>query len=73
MRSRQLIQSLIILLCVNFPFASAGAESARILHFPPDRSMGTLFIRDAGALHDEEWGEFQEAKGAVSVPEGEGR
>jgi len=61
-----------VLLC----FANyAGAEQidSRIIHFPSDRSMGTLYILDANQVDTgkyEDWEPLCEAAGDVTVPTG---
>jgi hypothetical protein len=47
-----------------------AAESG-IVHFPDDRSMGTLYVRDPGADDwDENWDKLGEARGDVYIPQG---
>lgn len=46
------------------------AQPRRTLHFPADRAMGVLFVRDAGRYEDSRkgWQELAVATGDVSVP-----
>lgn len=61
--------------CVVFSSLCAFADESkqvRVLHFPEDRSMGMLSVRDAGA-HEKSYQGFEElceARGDVSVAVG---
>jgi len=49
------------------------ADKTRIVHFPKDRSLGTLYVRDSdieGRKSWEGWKELGQARGEISVPEG---
>ena len=53
------------------PAQAANSARERVVHFPGDRSMGKLFVRDAGPdSWYEGWQELGEAKGDVSVAAG---
>ena len=41
-----------------------------VLQFPEDRSMGTLYTQPLGPMTEEAWHPLQEARGAVTVPDG---
>ncbi|MDD1721849.1 MAG: protein kinase [Euryarchaeota archaeon] len=50
-------------------------DSPRLLYFPADRSLGTLYTRDANASWNypmswEDWTEFAPARGKAAVPSG---
>jgi hypothetical protein len=52
------------------------ADSHRVLYFPADRSLGTLYIRDAEGSWDypiswKTWTEFAAARGEAAVPLGQ--
>jgi internalin A len=62
----------LVLLCIT---VCIGAEQAgsHIIHFPPDRSMGMLYILDADRVDTssyDDWEPLCEAKGDVAVPAG---
>ena len=43
----------------------------RVLEFPADRSLGTLFVRGRGeGAEDGDWEEFGDARGSLTVPPG---
>ena len=69
---RRFSRIIVVLLCIA---TCAGAEQtdSRIIHFPPDRSMGTLYVLgsnrvDTGSYDD--WELLCEASGKVKVPAG---
>lgn len=45
------------------------AQQTRIVHFPSDRSMGTLYMRNLGDS-SEGWKEIGEAFGNIAIPAG---
>ena len=58
-----------------------GAEKGRVVHFPADRCMGTLYIQDEGVENiqwilsnlsdpEDKWSYFGPAQGDVEVPSG---
>jgi hypothetical protein len=44
------------------------AQQDRVVHFPSNRSMGKLYVRSREAAPEENWEEFGEAQGKVTVP-----
>jgi len=45
-----------------------GTRQVRVVHFPADRSLGTLYIRDIGSENwYEDWERLAEAKGPVTI------
>ncbi|MHC4719786.1 MAG: hypothetical protein ACYSYT_04830, partial [Planctomycetota bacterium] len=50
----------------------AQSHGVRLLHFPADRSLGVLYIRDVNSKGQsrEDWNKFAEAVGDVTVPAG---
>ena len=50
----------------------AVTQQPRIVCFPQDYSVGSLYVRDSGDLGYDSWQFFGEARGAVAVPEGKG-
>ncbi|MBN2129568.1 MAG: hypothetical protein JW741_08725 [Sedimentisphaerales bacterium] len=51
-----------------------AATQRRILRFPPERSMGTLYVTDPALLktaQDSDWQRLGEARGNVAVPAGQ--
>lgn len=45
-----------------------GKEVARIIEFPKDESLGSLFLRRSGVLEREPWEKVGEAKGKIGIP-----
>ncbi len=45
-------------------------QQPRIIHFPPDRSLGWLEVRDQSSFSEYDWEDFGEAQGEIRVPEG---
>ena len=65
-----------LVLASNPKSATTLAESGRLLYFPADRSLGTLYVRDDFARWDypmswTDWTEFTPARGKVTVPTGQ--
>ena len=48
---------------------SVEAGRPRILHFPPDCSLGVIQVRDAGQ-EEVAWDSLGQARGDVAIPEG---
>jgi len=60
-------------LIVLSAWAIGTAAESRVIHFPPDRSLGELYVRDADPLiftYESVlgWKRLGEAKGEVQVP-----
>jgi serine/threonine protein kinase/Leucine-rich repeat (LRR) protein len=64
-----------LVLATNPKSAKELVESGRLLYFPADRSLGTIYVRDAGLRWDyplswTDWTESTPARGMVTIPAG---
>jgi len=53
--------------------SEAAEPTARVIHFPKDRSLGRLMVTDSdlvGQIRDFEWEYFAQAMGSVQIPPG---
>lgn len=57
-----------LFLTFYFSISTIIATENRIIHFPPDRSIGEIRIRDRGDPKNSPWKSLGQAKGDVTVP-----
>jgi F-box/leucine-rich repeat protein 14 len=65
-------RSLIFILMLGVSVYAAAAETlgqSRIVHFPEDKSLGRLRIRDRGSQRWQDWKDYGFARGDVVVPD----
>ncbi|UCE48112.1 MAG: hypothetical protein JSW47_21255, partial [Phycisphaerales bacterium] len=68
MKKRYLILILLLGMSVYTVRAETSGQS-RIVHFPADKSLGRLRIRDRGSQHWQDWKDYGFARGDVVVPD----
>ena len=69
---RRSIWVTVVLLCLA-PAIGAGRTDSRVIHFPPDRSIGMLYVQDWDSLETSSYSDWEplcEAAGDVTVPAG---
>lgn len=52
------------------PAKGEGTEVARLVIFPPDVMLGTLYVRSRGSDNYRDWDRFGDALGTIAVPAG---
>jgi len=63
----------VAILCISILIFCPAQTKARIIHFPSDKSMGTLYVQDSNLVDTIDYGNWEflcEAKGEVAVPDG---